>query len=171
MLLASYVLYVCVLLHATLSGWSVGWSYFTKTTCACLFIREPVGASVRLVHPRTWFKPPVANCFATDRSKAVTPRVLFFVNCLWCPFEINILIYTCSLSLSSFSLRGEAVFSECGDSWYAYFTFLQSGINRELTFSTQVSTEYSLLWVYLSKYSRTSMARTPWDRQISSSHR
>ncbi len=122
--LASYVLYVCVLLHATLSGWSVGWSYFTKTTCACLFIREPVGASVRLVHPRTWLKPPVANCFATDRSKAVTPRVLFFVNCLWCPFEIIIIIYTCSLSLSSFSLRGEAVFSECGDSWYAYFTFL-----------------------------------------------
>ncbi len=129
--LASYVLYVCVLLHATLSGWSVGWSYFTKTTCACLFIREPVGASVRLVHPRTWFKPPVANCFATDRSKAVTPRVLFFVNCLWCPFEIIIIIYTCSLSLSSFSLRGEAVFSECGDSWYAYFTFLHNKYFRD----------------------------------------
>jgi hypothetical protein len=27
-------------------------------------------------------KPPVANCFATDRSKAVTLRVLTFVNCL-----------------------------------------------------------------------------------------
>ncbi len=75
--LASYVLYVCVLLHAKLSGWSVGWSYFTKTSCACLFIREPVGASVRLVRYRTLFKPPVANCFATDRSKAVTQGFSF----------------------------------------------------------------------------------------------
>ena len=83
MLLDSYVLYVCMLLHTTLLSWWVGWSYFTKTTCACLLIWEPVGASVRLVHPRTWFKPPVAICFATDRSKAVTPRVLTFVNCLW----------------------------------------------------------------------------------------
>ena len=72
-----------MLLHATLSSWSVGWSYFTKTTCAFLFIWEHDGASLRLVHPRTWFKPPVANCFATDRSNAVTPRVLTFVNCLW----------------------------------------------------------------------------------------
>ena len=82
-------LYVCMLLHATLLSWWVGWSYFTKTTCACLLIWEPVGASVRLVHPRTWFKPPVAICFATDRSKAVTPRVLTFVNCLWRHFETD----------------------------------------------------------------------------------
>jgi hypothetical protein len=27
------------------------------------------------------FKPPVANCFDTDYSKVVTPRVLFFVIC------------------------------------------------------------------------------------------
>jgi hypothetical protein len=26
---------------------------------------------------------PVANCFATDRFKAVTPSFLTFVNCLW----------------------------------------------------------------------------------------
>ncbi len=108
--LASYVLYVCVLLHATLSGWSVGWSYFTKTTCACLFKREPVGASVRLVHPRTWFKPPVANCFATDRSKAVTSRVLFFVNCLWCPFEINILYAHALFPSLIFAAWGGCVF-------------------------------------------------------------
>ncbi len=31
--------------------------------------------------------PPVANCFATDRSKTVTPRFLIFVNCLWRLFE------------------------------------------------------------------------------------
>jgi hypothetical protein len=43
-------------------------------------------ASVRLEHHRTWFQPLVANCFATDRSKAVTPRVIFFVYCLWCLF-------------------------------------------------------------------------------------
>ena len=92
MLLASYVLYTCMFLHATLLSWCVGWSYFTKTTCTCLLIREPVGASVRLVHPRIWFKPPVANCFASDRSKAVTPRVLTFVNCLWCLFW-NWLLY------------------------------------------------------------------------------
>ncbi len=70
-----------MLLHTTLLSWWVGWSYFTMTTCTCLIIWEPVGTSVRLVHPRTWFKPPMANCFATDRSKAVTPKVLFFVNC------------------------------------------------------------------------------------------
>jgi NAD-dependent SIR2 family protein deacetylase len=64
-LLASYVLhvYVCVLLHATLLSWWLGLGYFTKTTCTCLFIWELVGASVRLLHPRTWFKPRVANCF------------------------------------------------------------------------------------------------------------
>jgi hypothetical protein len=49
----------------------------------CLLLHLPGGASVRLVHARTWFKPAIANCFATDRSKAVTPRVLTFVNCLW----------------------------------------------------------------------------------------
>jgi hypothetical protein len=76
MLFASYVLYVCVILHATsLSRW-VGWSYFIKTTCTCLLICEPFGASVRLVQSRTWFKPSMANCFATDGSKVVTPRVL-----------------------------------------------------------------------------------------------
>jgi hypothetical protein len=42
-------------------------------------MRTCVLASFRLVHPRTWFKPPVANCFATDRSKAVNPNVLDFV--------------------------------------------------------------------------------------------
>jgi hypothetical protein len=62
MLLASYVLYVCVILSAKLSCW---W------------------ASVRMVHPRIWFKPPVAISFSTDRSKAVTTRVLTFVICLW----------------------------------------------------------------------------------------
>jgi hypothetical protein len=40
-------------------------------------------ASVRLVHNRTWIKPPMARCFATDRSTLVTIRVLTFVNCLW----------------------------------------------------------------------------------------
>jgi hypothetical protein len=114
-LLASYVLYVCVLLHATLSGWSVGWSYFTKTTCACLFIREPVGTKVSLVHLRTWFKPPVANCFATDRNKAVSHGFSFSLIVCGVHFEIYILINTWSLSLSSFSLRVEAVFSECGN--------------------------------------------------------
>jgi hypothetical protein len=77
--------YVCGYSSPFLLGWAC-WSYFTKTKCTCLFIWEPVGASVRLVHPRTWFKPPAANCFATDRSKAVTYRVLNFVNCLWCLF-------------------------------------------------------------------------------------
>jgi hypothetical protein len=64
------------------------WSEWSQA-CTCLFLWEPVVASVRLVHPRTWFKPPVANCFATDRSKAVTP-----------------------------------VSFDCGNSCYAYFTFL-----------------------------------------------
>jgi hypothetical protein len=31
-------------------------------------------------------RPHVTNCFATDRSKTVAPRVLTFVNCLWCLF-------------------------------------------------------------------------------------
>jgi hypothetical protein len=70
-----------------------------------------------LVHPTSWITPPVANCFATDRSKAVTPMVLVFVNCLWC------LIWNWYLFLYTFSLRGEFVFSECGDSGYAYFSF------------------------------------------------
>ena len=86
----------------------MGWSYFNKTSCACLFIREPVGASVRLVHPRTWFKPPVANCFATDRSKAVTPQVLIFIIVSGVCFEIGHFI---NLALSW--LCGEA---ECGNS-------------------------------------------------------
>jgi hypothetical protein len=123
-LLDSYVLYVCVLLHTTLlSGW-VGWSYFTKTTCACLLIWEPVGASVRLVHPRTWFKPTVAICFPSDRSKAVTPQLLICVNCLWCLFWNCSFYKPCSLFLFSSWLCGEVVFSECGTSWYAYSTFL-----------------------------------------------
>jgi hypothetical protein len=84
MLFSSYGLYVCVVLHATLSSWGLGWSYLNKTTWTCLFIWEPVVASVRLVHSRTWLKPQVANCFYTERPNAVTPRVLMFVNCLWC---------------------------------------------------------------------------------------
>jgi hypothetical protein len=92
-----YVLNVCMLLHATLSSWWVGLSYFTKTTCTCLLIWEAVGASVRLVHPRisrTWLKLPVANCFATDRYKAVTHWVLFLVICLWCLFWNSSFYYT-----------------------------------------------------------------------------
>jgi hypothetical protein len=82
------------------------------------------GASVRLVHPRTLFKPQVANCFATDRSKAVTSRVLIFVNCLWCLFWNWSFYMPCLFFLSSSWLCGEAVSFEYGNSWYAYFTFL-----------------------------------------------
>jgi hypothetical protein len=68
------------------------------------------------VHPRTWFKPPVANCFANDSYNPVTPMVfvlfLFFLGVL---FKIDILINICSLFLSSFWLSGEAVFSKSGD--------------------------------------------------------
>jgi hypothetical protein len=109
LLLAAYVLYVCVLLPATLTSWWVGWSYLTKTTCICLFVWEPDGASVRSVHPRIRFKPPVANCFATDRFKAVAQKILFFAVCCIL-FEIGILINLCSLFLSTFWLRWEAVF-------------------------------------------------------------
>jgi ABC-type phosphate/phosphonate transport system permease subunit len=98
---ASYVLYVCVLLHSTLFSWWVGWSYFTKTTCTCSFIWQPVVGSVRLVYRRTCFKHPVTNCFATDRSKVVTPRFLIFVNCLWRPLW-NWLLYNRILFSSLF---------------------------------------------------------------------
>ncbi len=63
------------------------------------FIWEPIAPSVRLVRPRTWFKPPVENC--------VTPMVLFFVYCLWC------LVwnwYSCSRFLYTLLLRGGCVF-------------------------------------------------------------
>jgi hypothetical protein len=36
--LDSYVLFICVLLHASLSIKLVGKSYFTKINCGCLFI-------------------------------------------------------------------------------------------------------------------------------------
>jgi hypothetical protein len=88
----------------------VGWSYSTRTICTCLFIWEPKKASVRLVHPRTSFKPPMANCFATDRSKVVTPRVVIFV-VFGVLFEIDILINPRSVFLSTFWLHGEVVFS------------------------------------------------------------
>jgi hypothetical protein len=43
------------------------------------------------VHPATRFKPPVANCFAIDRSKAVTPKVIICVVCgLFFEFDIPI---------------------------------------------------------------------------------
>jgi hypothetical protein len=71
---------------------------------------KPVVASVRLVHPRTWFKPTVANCFATDRSKAVTPQVFSFVNCLWCLFWNWSFYYPCSLSLYFLAVWGGCVF-------------------------------------------------------------
>jgi hypothetical protein len=78
------------------------WNGFDSgSCCACLLIWEPVRASVRLVQPRTWFKPPVAICFATDRSKAVTPRVLTFVNCLWRLFW-NWLLYNHAVFSSLF---------------------------------------------------------------------
>jgi hypothetical protein len=85
--------------------------YFTKTPCTCLFIWEHVGASVRLVHPRTWFKHLVANYFATDCSKAVTPRVLFFVNFLWCLIW-NWYSYTCK-HMFSFPLHFIAAWGGC----------------------------------------------------------
>jgi hypothetical protein len=62
----------------------------------CLFIWEPVGASVKLVHHTTWIKSPVANCFVTDCSLAVTP---IFVSRLWCHFETDHFISWCSFPL------------------------------------------------------------------------
>jgi hypothetical protein len=70
----------------------------------CLFIREHGWASVRLMHHRTLLKALVANCFATDRSMAVTPRVLFFVNCLWCLIW-NLYYYKRMLYFPLFVLR------------------------------------------------------------------
>jgi hypothetical protein len=85
MLLASYVLYVCVLLHANVVKLMDGLKLLFNQDNLYLFVHvRTCGASVRLVHPRTEFK--VANSSTTDRSKVVTPRVLIFVNCLWCPF-------------------------------------------------------------------------------------
>jgi hypothetical protein len=46
-----------------------GLKLFQRDNLYMLFIWEPVGASMRLVHPRTWFKPPVTICFAMDRCK------------------------------------------------------------------------------------------------------
>jgi hypothetical protein len=91
-----------MLLHATLSSGWVGWNYFNKTTCTCLSLREPIGTSVRLVHPKTRFKNPSGKLFATDHSKAATPRVLIFVNCGIC-FEIGHFI---NQVLSSYLLTG-----------------------------------------------------------------
>jgi hypothetical protein len=73
--------------------------------------------------PRAWFKPPAVHPFATDRSKAVTPLGLFFVNCFGVLFETGHFINPCFLFLSIFWLRRKAVFSGCGDSCYAKFTF------------------------------------------------
>jgi hypothetical protein len=80
-------------------------SYFTKTICTCLFIWEHVGASVRLLHPRTWFKPQWQ--IATDRSR--TPMVLFFVKCLWC----LIWNWYCYKTTLSFSLYVLAAWGGC----------------------------------------------------------
>jgi hypothetical protein len=47
-----------------------------------------LGENVKLMHPRTWFKPPGA--------KTVTPEV--FVNCSSCRFDIDNFINLCYLS-------------------------------------------------------------------------
>ncbi len=113
------------------------------------FIWEPIAASVRFVRPRTWFKPPVENCFATDRSKAVTPMVIVFIVC-GVLFEIDILAL---FSYILFCCVG-AVFSECGDFWYAYFTstmFLTKQMGRMLSnlrcVSTLIKDIYISLWL------------------------
>jgi hypothetical protein len=57
-----------------------------------LFVHMRISwACMRLVLPRTWYKSPVANCFATDRSKAVTPMVnsLFVVSYLKLIFSLT----------------------------------------------------------------------------------
>jgi hypothetical protein len=78
--------------------------YFTKTTCACLVIWEPVGERVRLVHHRTWFKPQWQNC---DHSKRVSTRILIFVKC-------GVYFTTGhSMNHSAFWLCGEAVWGGC----------------------------------------------------------
>jgi hypothetical protein len=79
----------------------------------------------RPVHPRIWLKPIVATCFAIDRPKALTHRVLVFVNCLWCLFWNRSFDYQCSFFLSICWLCGVGVPSGCGHSRYAYFTFLK----------------------------------------------
>lgn len=55
---------------------------------------------------------PRGKCFATDRSKAVGPRVL--INCLWCLSSIDQYIY--ALFASLFSCVG-SLFSDCFFLW------------------------------------------------------
>jgi hypothetical protein len=53
------------------------------------------------MHLRTWFKPLVANCFATDRSTVVTLYVFIFVVC-GVYFEIDYFINHALFFLSVF---------------------------------------------------------------------
>jgi hypothetical protein len=84
-------------------------------------MRNYWGNCVRLVHPRSWLKNPVANCFATDRSKAIHPMVLFIVNCLWCLiwywFSYKLMLF---FPLYFLAARG-GCFPICGSSLCAYF--------------------------------------------------
>lgn len=68
-----------------------------------------------LVHFKNWFSgtPQLANCFAIDVFKAITPHFLFFVvgGIL---FEIDYIKNQCSLFLFTFGLYKDTVLSECG---------------------------------------------------------
>ncbi len=74
--------------------------------------------------PKNLAKTPSAKLFCYWPFQGGNSKVsIFLLIVCGVLFEIDILINTCSLFLSSISLRVEAVFSEFGDSWYAYFIF------------------------------------------------
>jgi hypothetical protein len=84
-LLASYLLYVCVLLTATMSSWWLGWNYSPgELVLVCLY-ENLLGQVCSWCTRKPGLNPLVAF-FSTDRSNAINPRVLCCVYCLLCPF-------------------------------------------------------------------------------------
>lgn len=83
----------------------MGWSLIIHQDNLCLF---PCWTSVKLVHPRAWFKQPVANYVAIDRSKVGSLFLKLFV----LPYLKLIILNPCYLFLCTLRLHGGCVFWE-----------------------------------------------------------
>jgi hypothetical protein len=74
-----------------------------------------------------------------------TTKVLVSANCLWCLLW-NWFSYKPMLSFPLyFWLCGEALFSGCGDSWYAYFTFVSMSFQTVLVSVSNTPLDASLI--------------------------
>jgi hypothetical protein len=123
-----FYMFVCFCVqHSRVDGW-VG----VISQIQFVFSYENLSGQAWGNASKTRFKPRVANCFATECSKALTPKILFSVKCFGVLFEIDLLVNTCIFS-PRFGCVGRLIFW----TWqflvciFLFFTLEKTAIRRQ----------------------------------------